>query len=162
MLGAALDYAARGCAVFPCKPDKTPDTRHGVDDASTDGTADAARAAGDGSGRLKVLTQPLNAGTSAARNRGIAESTAPWIGVLDSDDFFLPGRLAGEMQCEGRRADAAFPTEGRDDHHRFPLAVFHRRAPRPTSERLDSCMLDSKLGGSEVAEFPPENAASGS
>jgi len=64
-----------------------------VDDASTDTTADAARAADDGSGRLKLLVQPQNAGPSAARNRAIGESTAPWIGILDADDFFLPGRM---------------------------------------------------------------------
>jgi len=64
-----------------------------IDDASTDGTKDAARAADDGSGRLKILVQPKNAGPSAARNRGIKESTAPWIGILDADDFFVPGRL---------------------------------------------------------------------
>jgi len=64
-----------------------------VDDASTDNTAAAARGADDGSGRLKILVQPRNCGPSAARNRAIRESTAPWIGMLDADDFFLPGRL---------------------------------------------------------------------
>lgn len=66
-----------------------------VDDASADDTAAAARACDDGSGRLKIVTQAENAGPSAARNRALRESTAPWIAVLDSDDFFLPGRLKG-------------------------------------------------------------------
>lgn len=65
-----------------------------VDDASTDSTVDAAQAADDGSGRLKVVVQPANRGQSAARNRGIDESRAEWIAVLDADDFFLPGRTA--------------------------------------------------------------------
>lgn len=65
-----------------------------VDDASTDGTIDAARSADDGSDRLKILVQPSNTGPSAARNRAIAESTSAWIGILDADDFFLPGRIA--------------------------------------------------------------------
>jgi len=64
-----------------------------VDDASTDDSAAQAREADDGSGRLKILTQPRNAGPSAARNRGIRESSAPWIALLDADDFFLPGRI---------------------------------------------------------------------
>ncbi|MCK0168489.1 glycosyltransferase [Jannaschia sp. S6380] len=65
-----------------------------VDDASTDGTGDLAarRAAGDA--RLRVLRQPRNLGPSAARNRAIAESGAPWIAVLDSDDWMEPDRLA--------------------------------------------------------------------
>ncbi|NBO18943.1 MAG: glycosyltransferase family 2 protein [Proteobacteria bacterium] len=66
-----------------------------VDDASSDDTPAAARACDDGSGRLKVLTQSKNAGPSAARNRAIAESSAPWLAVLDADDFFLPGRMRG-------------------------------------------------------------------
>jgi succinoglycan biosynthesis protein ExoU len=65
-----------------------------VDDASGDDTAANARAADDGSGRLRVFTQSVNAGPSAARNHAIEESTASWLGVLDADDFFVPGRMA--------------------------------------------------------------------
>lgn len=66
-----------------------------VDDASTDKTASIARDSDDGSGRLKVLIQDKNAGPSAARNRAVRESGAPWISILDADDYFLPERLAG-------------------------------------------------------------------
>lgn len=65
-----------------------------VDDASGDDTADRAAAADDGTGRLKVLRQPHNQGPSAARNLAIATTRAPWICVLDADDYFLPGRTA--------------------------------------------------------------------
>ena len=65
-----------------------------VDDASRDDTAGAALAADDGSGRLRVIRQPANAGPSAARNAAIAASGAPYLAVLDADDFFLAGRLA--------------------------------------------------------------------
>ena len=34
MLSFALGYAEAGWPVFPCKPDKTPYTKHGVLDAS--------------------------------------------------------------------------------------------------------------------------------
>ena len=69
-----------------------------VDDASTDETVSRARALDDGSNRLRVLRQPENKGPSAARNRAIRESKAPWIGILDADDFFLPGRIAGMLR----------------------------------------------------------------
>lgn len=65
-----------------------------VDDASTDDSLGAALAADDGSGRLKGFRQPQNAGPSAARNRGIANSVSPRIAILDSDDLILPGRFA--------------------------------------------------------------------
>lgn len=67
-----------------------------VDDASGDdrATIEAAKAADDGSGRLKVLALETNGGPARARNVAIANSKAPWIAVLDSDDFMEPGRLA--------------------------------------------------------------------
>ncbi len=70
-----------------------------VDDASGDdgATIAAARAADDGTGRLTVLSQAQNAGPAAARNAAIRSSKAPWIAVLDSDDFMEPGRLAKLM-----------------------------------------------------------------
>ena len=64
-----------------------------VDDASNDNTVAVARSTDDGSMRLKVFVQPVNAGPSAARNRAIRESNSPWIAILDSDDFFIDGRI---------------------------------------------------------------------
>jgi succinoglycan biosynthesis protein ExoU len=76
-----------------------------VDDASTDATIEAAQAADDGTNRLKILTQPQNAGPSSARNRAIAASASPWLTVLDADDFYLPGRIKGLLAYA---ADADF------------------------------------------------------
>ena len=70
-----------------------------VDDASTDDTLAQAQAADDGTGRLRLLKQPQNQGPSAARNRALQVSTGQWIGILDADDFLLPGRLAGMLAC---------------------------------------------------------------
>lgn len=64
-----------------------------VDDASSDGTAAAAGRLAAGDTRLKLLRQKQNLGPAAARNRAIAASHAPWIAVLDADDFMEPGRL---------------------------------------------------------------------
>ena len=65
-----------------------------VDDASADKTADRAYAAGDGSPRLTVLRSSENVGPAAARNKALALCTAPWVAVLDGDDYFLPGRFS--------------------------------------------------------------------
>lgn len=64
-----------------------------VDDGSTDDTAAVARSADDGSGRLQVLHLPHNLGPSAARNRAIRASTAPYLAVLDADDYWQAGRM---------------------------------------------------------------------
>lgn len=64
-----------------------------VDDGSADATAAAADAADDGSGRLRVERLTQNRGPSAARNRALALSAAPFVAVLDADDAVLPGRF---------------------------------------------------------------------
>lgn len=77
-----------------------------VDDGSVDGTAKRARLADDGSGRLRIISQP-NAGPSAAVNRGQDATRAPFFCVLDADDFFLPWRLGAIFEAAGDDWDLA-------------------------------------------------------
>jgi glycosyltransferase involved in cell wall biosynthesis len=60
-----------------------------VDDCSSDGTGDAASAAG-----ATVIRHDINRGEGAARNTAIRAAGEEWIALLDSDDEFLPGHLA--------------------------------------------------------------------
>ena len=66
-----------------------------VDDASTDGTRTAAEAVADP--RVRVLAHDRNRGASAARNTGIREARAAWVAFQDSDDEWLPLKLAKQM-----------------------------------------------------------------
>jgi succinoglycan biosynthesis protein ExoU len=75
-----------------------------VDDGSTDRTAQLAQACDDGTGRLRILSRSRSAGPASARNLAIAQGQAPWIGLLDADDYMLPGRLAG-LLAEAHDAD---------------------------------------------------------
>jgi glycosyltransferase involved in cell wall biosynthesis len=61
-----------------------------VDDGSTDDTAAILDAFSD---RVVIIRQE-NRGVSAARNAGILKARAPWILFLDSDDEYIPGKLA--------------------------------------------------------------------
>ncbi|MFZ3046748.1 MAG: glycosyltransferase [Desulfatirhabdiaceae bacterium] len=61
-----------------------------VDDGSTDDTPEMLKSYGNA---LQIIRQS-NQGVSAARNRGIALSTGRYIALLDSDDLWLPQKLA--------------------------------------------------------------------
>jgi glycosyltransferase involved in cell wall biosynthesis len=65
-----------------------------VDDASTDGTKQALAAFG---GKIKVLSRACRGGVSAARNAGIAAAQGEWLAFLDSDDLWLPEKLARQL-----------------------------------------------------------------
>jgi glycosyltransferase involved in cell wall biosynthesis len=64
-----------------------------VDDGSTDETPQLLREYGDS---IRVLRQE-NRGVSAARNAGIASGRGELIAFLDSDDIWLPGKLARQV-----------------------------------------------------------------
>jgi succinoglycan biosynthesis protein ExoU len=104
-----------------------------VDDGSADDTAAAARAADDGSGRLKILRLPENRGPAFARNHAIANSAAPLIAILDADDFFLQGRFARLLTTDDWdfvADNVVFVEEGRAAAASEPEVPHFEAAPR--------------------------------
>lgn len=75
-----------------------------VDDGSADGTADAAAAVADP--RLRVVRLPANRGAAGARNAGAAAAEGAWIAFQDSDDEWLPEKLARQLARLAERPDA--------------------------------------------------------
>jgi glycosyltransferase involved in cell wall biosynthesis len=106
-----------------------------VDDGSTDETQAALAPYRD---RIRYVRQE-NAGRSAARNRAVGEARTPYISFLDSDDRWLPDKLARQVPVLDGDARVAMvhghvdvvDAEGRtlveetDRHHRL-FAQAHR------------------------------------
>lgn len=66
-----------------------------VDDASTDDSAARIEAIGDP--RLRLIRLPRNGGVARARNAGMEAARGEVIGFVDSDDEWLPGKLAAQI-----------------------------------------------------------------
>jgi glycosyltransferase involved in cell wall biosynthesis len=66
-----------------------------VDDGSTDGTLEAAAQVADP--RIRLIENPRNMGAAGARNTGVAEAQGTWVAFQDSDDEWLPEKLAKQM-----------------------------------------------------------------
>lgn len=107
-----------------------------VDDGSTDDTA--AVAAGFADPRLRYLYQ-ANRGLSAARNTGIQAAQGLYLSYLDSDDLFLPHKLAllvAELEDKpelGLVAGQAIPI---DEAGRQIGEVFTRPFPTDSAQLL--------------------------
>lgn len=85
--------------------------------------------------RIRIVDQSRNRGVSAARNAGVRAATGAWIAFNDSDDLWIPDKLAIQIDhvdrhpgCDGvHTAIRAFYDDGR-------VAVSGQLAPRLTLE----------------------------
>jgi len=140
-----------------------------VDDGSTDGTREKVASYGD---RLLLLGDGRNHGSNWARNRGLERATGDIVSFIDSDDEFLPEKLAAVSAIFAARPEIdalvdSFelrypPEKGRppaprrnpaiEDPEEFRRAVFARRlykaTPAISARRralLDIGMFDETL-----------------
>src|SRR5689334_18029587 len=72
-----------------------------VNDGSTDDTRARLGAYG---GAVTVIDQD-NRGMSAARNAGIRRADGTYIAFLDADDWWLPGKLARQVELMESRSE---------------------------------------------------------
>lgn len=120
-----------------------------VDDGSTDATAAVAEAHPDP--RVWVLRLGENRGAAAARNAGIAAAHAPWVAFQDSDDLWLPGKLAAQLaRCGPKDVVAVYCAMRIDD----PEGVSRRGSrivPGPEVRLREGAILPALLRDSFVS-----------
>jgi glycosyltransferase involved in cell wall biosynthesis len=80
------------------------------DDGSTDDTA--ARVAAVGDPRIRWIAGPRGGRPAIPRNRGIAAARGEWLAFLDSDDVWLPQKLARQMEAVTQSGHKASCTNG--------------------------------------------------
>lgn len=68
-----------------------------VDDGSTDGSAALVEAVRDP--RVRLLRHEGNRGAGAARDTAMRAATGEYLALLDSDDEWLPGKLAAQLRA---------------------------------------------------------------
>lgn len=65
-----------------------------INDCSTDDTAEVVARFARDDGRIRLLHTKRNGGPAVARNTGFDAARGRWIALLDSDDSYVPERLA--------------------------------------------------------------------
>lgn len=69
-----------------------------VDGGSTDGTLDIIKRHAEKDGRIRWLSEP-DEGIADAFNKGIARAKGEIVGIINSDDTYLPGTLAAVAEA---------------------------------------------------------------
>ena len=101
-----------------------------VDDASKDGTRAVLETYRDHP-KVRLILSDVNRGGSGARNLGVEAARGTLIAFQDSDDVWLPGKLAAQVAAlnanpkAGLCYCAALFSEGTDSYY-IPEAVFDR------------------------------------
>lgn len=131
-----------------------------VDDASTDDTKQVVASIPDT--RIRYIRMEHNSGACSARNTGVQAARGEWIAFQDSDDEWLPNKLATQYaQLLETGADVVFcafehcAADG-ERHYIFPHA--HVQTGRITYEQLlfeNLASTQTILGKKECFEQTP-------
>lgn len=81
-----------------------------IDDGSTDDSGKIIDRYADQNVSVKAFHQP-NKGLSSARNLGLENASGKYVCYLDSDDYYIPGKLVQAFHlCEEKKLDLLFMT----------------------------------------------------
>lgn len=79
-----------------------------IDDGSTDGSV----ASLPSDPRIRVIATAHSGSPASARNVGFREARGEWIALLDSDDSWLPAKLATQLQALWKSPDGRWSCTG--------------------------------------------------
>jgi succinoglycan biosynthesis protein ExoO len=107
-----------------------------IDDCSTDNTVEVVQALGREIPSLRLYSTPVNGGPSVARNVGLRAAKGDWIGLLDADDAWKPGRLQRLLEVAGTTSadfvadnlvmwDAVAEAESKPNYYNIPESQKH-------------------------------------
>ena len=115
-----------------------------VDDGSTDTTRDVVRSYGE---PVRCIEQE-NAGPSPARNRGIREARGDLVAFVDSDDLWLPEKLAEQVPLfdDAGRVGLVYCHVARVDASGRPVGT--PQAPKPKGDVFDQFLFRNHCGTS--------------
>ena len=71
-----------------------------INDCSTDRTVDVINEFIKKDARIRLINNSKNMGVSYTRKHGLDESKGSWIAILDSDDLWLPEKLAKQVEFQ--------------------------------------------------------------
>jgi glycosyltransferase involved in cell wall biosynthesis len=112
-----------------------------VDDGSTDGTWNDLSAGADNVRAVRTARR----GPAAARNRGIALARGGLIAFLDSDDLWMPEKLARQSAFMRRNSGCAISQTGetwmRDNRRVNPGRRHRKRAGDIFADALHTCLI---------------------
>lgn len=120
-----------------------------VDDGSRDGTAAVAEAHPDP--RVRLLRLGENRGAPAARNAGIAAARGAWVAFQDSDDVWLPGKLAAQWARTREPGVVAVYCALRIEDPEGLVAAGARIVPGPAVRLREGAILPALLRDSFVS-----------
>ena len=111
-----------------------------VDDGSTDGLTDAL---GPFQDRVKLVLQP-HQGLAAARNRGISETEAELVALLDADDQWHPDKIRRQVALLGSRPDCCLVYTARQliDDAGEPIPEGTTWYPLPPEPVQGECLVE--------------------
>lgn len=121
-----------------------------VDDGSTDGTRTCLESIGDS--RVRPIWLEHRGDLTSARSAGLRHARGEWVAFLDSDDLWLPEKLALQLQRLAARPSCRWSYTGYSliDADERPLTERSNLLRRPVSGYILEAMLRFEIVASIV------------